>query len=169
MNRLASFVLALGLVGCPSGEPEPAEPLEVAGNYALAGNQLDSECVGGDWDFWEIFDFMERTPNDVPSMQLTVTQSGAGIEAEQQPGGCLLAGTVGPDGTFSLRGPCDTASMDRDLEINGNIVLFGANFDVDASMRIDVDKDDGAGGEPDGTVDCSVTNVELVGTGTPAQ
>jgi len=143
--------------------------MDIAGTYALVAQQLDSECVGPEWDFWEIFDFMERTPTDVPSMQIVMTQSEGDIEASLSPGGCVLEGSVGPSGTFSIRGGCDTSSMDRDLEISGNITLFGANFDVDANMRIDVDQGDGAGGPPDGTIDCSVTTVELSGSGSATE
>ncbi len=164
-----SVALAGVLAGCPSADPAPAEPMVVAGDYVLAGQQLDSECVGADWDFWEIFDFMERTPTDVPSMQLIVTQSGGSLSAAEAPAGCTLDGSVGATGAFSLRGPCDTASMDRDLEITGNITLFGATFDVDANMRIEVDQSDGAGGPPDGVVDCVVTTVELSGSGSASE
>ncbi|MCO4771152.1 MAG: hypothetical protein KDA24_14045 [Deltaproteobacteria bacterium] len=167
MRHILLPLTLLALTGCPSGDPEPAEPMNIAANYVVAGQQLDSECVGADWDFWEIFDFMERTPQDVPSMTLAVTQSGGAIEASQGPAGCVLSGTVGPTGTFSLRGECDTATMDRDLEINGSVVAFGAGFDIDANLSIGVDRDDGAGGDPDGLLDCTVGNVELSGTGTP--
>lgn len=169
MRSFLAATAVLLLVGCPTGDPPPSDPMEVAGTYALAGQQLDSECVGAGWDFWEIFDFMERTPTDVPSMQLVITQSDGNIEANQSPGDCVLDGSVGASGTFSLRGRCDTASMNRDLEISGNITLFGANFDLDANMRIDVDQSDGAGGPPDGTIDCSVTTVELSGSGSATE
>jgi len=165
VSRNALVFAALLLAACPSEDPTPAEPMQIAADYALAAQQLDSECVGGDWDFWEVFDFMDRTPNDVPAMQLAVTQSGGDLAATQQPTGCELTGTVGPTGTFSLRGPCDTASMNRDLEITGNISAFGATFDLDATLRIEVDANDGAGGAPDGTVDCVVGTVELSGSG----
>ncbi len=170
VNRtfVLAFVAALAaapLAGCPSSDPPPAEPLDVAGTYAVVATQLDSECVGAEWDFWEVYDFMERTPQDIPSMTMEVTQDGGAIAAALSPGGCSLDGTVGPTGTFSLRGPCDTATMDRDLEISGTIAEFGAGFDIEASMRIDVDRDDGAGGAPDGVIDCSVPTVDLDGSG----
>jgi len=165
VHRSLPFAVLALLIGCPSSDPPPAEPLDVAGSYTLVGTQLDSECVGAEWDFCEVYDFMERTPSDIPSMTMEVTQDGGAISATQAPAGCVLDGTVGPTGTFSLRGPCDTATMDRDLEISGTIVEFGAGFDIEASMRIDVDRSDGAGGPPDGVVDCSVPSVDLDGSG----
>ena len=169
MTRPFSLSLAVSLlVGCPSGEPPPAEPMEVAGSYVLVAQQLDTECVGPSWDYWEIFDFMERTANDVPSMAIIVTQDGATLVGTQSPAGCVLSGSVGAEGAFSLRGACPTPSMDRELALSGTIAPYGSGFDVDGGLVIEVDRDDGAGGPPDGTVDCTVTSVEISGSGTPA-
>ena len=167
-RRLLLLLALLSAAGCPSGEPEPAQPMQVAGAYVLVAQQLNTECVGAAWDYWEIFDFMERTGNDVPSMAVAVTQDGGVLEGTQSPAGCVLSGSVGAEGAFSLRGACPTATMDRELALTGTIALYGTSFDVDGDLVIDVDRDDGAGGPPDGTVDCTVTSVEITGSGTPA-
>lgn len=172
MTRSILFAAAAALVlcvGCPSADDDDATtPMDVAGSYALIGQQLDTDCTGAEWDFWEIFDFMERTGTDIPSMSLEIAQTGGALDATMQPAGCEWAGSVGADGTFSLRGPCDTASMNREIAITGSIALYGTSFDVDGTMVIEVDRDDGAGGDPDGTVDCTVTAVEISGSGAPA-
>ena len=163
---LALAGVALLVIGCPPADDDDVTtPMDIAGNYVVVGQQLQTDCTGADWDFWEIFDFMERTANDVPSMSLVVEQSGGALSATMEPGACAWSGSVGADGTFSLRGPCPTASMDRDVAITGAVTLFGSNFDLDGTMVIEVDRDDGAGGPPDGTLDCTVSAVELTGSG----
>ena len=167
--RFVALAAVLSCFGCPPADDDDVlEPMEVAGTYVFVGQQLETDCTGVEWDFWEIFDFMERTPNDVPSMSVQVGQTGGALAATQDPSACEWAGSVGADGTFSLRGPCDTATMNRQISITGAITQYGSNFDVDGTMVIEVDRDDGAGGPPDGTVDCTVSAVELSGSGTPS-
>ena len=166
--RVATLVVLAATLGCPTADDDGVpDPMEVGGSYVMVGQQLETDCTGPEWDFWEIFDFMERTANDVPSMSLEIGQTGGALSATQQPSACEWAGSVGADGTFSLRGPCDTATMNRQISITGAITLYGSNFDVDGTMVIEVDRDDQAGGGPDGTVDCTVSAVELTGSGAP--
>ena len=166
--RLAAAAALTLSIGCPTADDDDATtPMEVAGSYSIVGSQLETTCTGAEWDFWEIFDFMERTANDVPAMTWDIIQDGGALTADMGPADCVWTGSVGADGTFSLRGPCATASMDREITITGNIAPFGNNFDVDGTMVIDVDRDDGAGGGPDGTPDCTVSAVELTGSGSP--
>lgn len=161
------IVAAVLVAGCPSAEPEPAEPADVAGFWSLTAQPNETDCVGAEWDFWVVWDFVTRTPNDVPAFTLDVSQTDGALTAALEPGGCTLAGTVGPTGTFQLSGACDTASMDRDLTLSGNAVPFGADLDIDGNLAFDVDADDGAGGGPDGTIDCSVSAAGVSGSGTP--
>lgn len=166
--RAVTLVALAATLGCPTAaDDDVPDPMEVAGSYVMVGQQLETDCTGPEWDFWEIFDFMERTANDVPSMSVEIGQSGGALSATQQPSACEWAGSVGADGTFSLRGPCHTATMDRQISITGAIALYGSNFDLDGTMVIEVDRDDGAGGDPDGAVDCTVSAVEVTGSGAP--
>ncbi len=161
-----SLGLMVSLWGCAGdADDEPEPPPYVAGDYVLALQQSDSDCLPPDFDFWEIFAFAENNGNNLPVITVAMSQVDAELAAVVSPADCSLTGSIVAGGAFSLSGSCDDEVMARDFTMTGTITAFGANWELQANLVIDVDLlVDGA---PDDAVDCSVGAVSVSGTGSP--
>ena len=162
---------ALLLAACPSAtveEPVPETP-DLSGNYTLVFAQANTECLPPDYAFVDVFGFLKDVDDGTPVTTATFVQDGTQLAITLHSNDCVLEGGVGEAGSFNAMGPCDDAAMNREISIQGDASRSGVDgWRIAATAVFDVDSDDGAGGEPDGVVDCVVDEVNITGTGAPA-
>lgn len=161
---LIALLASLLLVACPTAEPEP-EPPDISGLYVLTAQQRDSDCVTSIATPEQVTGFMEETPNGVPILSLEIIQEGDTLDGLLDPSGCEWSGLVDTEGSFTLSGPCDGGDVQRIGRVAGTATPFGADWQIDGSLTIEVDTLTQAGDPgPDGTADCE-TILDLAGTG----
>jgi len=155
---------SLLLVACPSAEPEPEVP-DISATYVLAANQRDSDCVASIATPDQVTGFMETTPSGVPILNVEISQDGDALDGLLDPSGCAWSGIVDTDGSLTLSGPCDGEDVQRIGRIAATASPFGADWQLEGSLTIEVDTLDEAGDpNPDGAADCE-TILDLDGTG----
>lgn len=165
------LILALLLTACPSTsqEEEPPEIPDLSGEYSLVFNQANTQCFPPDYLFEDIFGFLDNVDSGTPVSAATFAQDGTQLAVTLHSSDCTLTGGVGEGGAFNVFGDCDDASMNREFDIQGDASRSGiSGWSIDATGTLDVDSNDGAGGGPDGTIDCVVDEVAVTGTGAPA-
>lgn len=164
MRAIPIVVMLVALLGCPQPEPEPEIP-DISGHYALAAQQRDSDCVPSIASPDQVMGFLETTQTGVPLLAMQIEQEGDVVEGTLDASGCVWSGRVDAQGAFTLTGPCDGADVRRTGRVGATATPFGADWDVDGTLSVEVDTLD-AGGEPgpDGALDCEVL-LDLSGTG----
>ncbi len=167
---MRALIALLLLAACPStstGVEEPDIP-DLSGSYTLVFNQAQTECYPPDYMFEDVFGFLDDVDDGTPVSAATFTQDGTELAITLHSSDCVLTGGVGEAGSFNATGDCNDATMNRTVGIQGDASRSGLDgWAIAATATFDVDADDGAGGGPDGAVDCSVTDVTVTGTGAP--
>ena len=163
-HALYAVLASLLLVACPTEEPE-AEVPDISSHYVLTAQQRDSNCLPEIASPEQITGFMEETPNGVPILSVDLAQEGDSLDGLLDPSGCSWSGLVDTEGSLTLSGPCDDADVGRIGRVAGMATPFGADWQLDGSLTIEVDTENAAGEPgPDGEADCEVI-LDLAGTG----
>lgn len=163
--------LCLLLAACPStSEEAPAPEIpDLSGEYSLVFSQANTQCFPPDYLFEDIFAFLDNVDSGTPVSTATFAQDGTQLAVTLHSSDCILTGGVGEAGAFNVLGQCDDDTMTRELDVQGDASRSGlSGWSIAATGTLDVDSNDGAGGGPDGTVDCVVDDVTVTGTGAPA-
>lgn len=165
MRPSSIVVLAsLLLVACPTAEPEPEAP-DISGHYVLTAQQRDSDCVTTIATPEQVTGFMDETPGGVPILSVEISQEGDALDGLLDPSDCEWSGLVDTEGSFTLSGPCNDVDVNRVGRVAATASPFGADWQLDGSLIIEVDTMTQAGDPPpDGTADCEVI-LDLAGTG----
>lgn len=162
------LLLAVLLLACPEPEEEVDIP-DLSGDWNFSFSPSSTQCNGPDYPFAEVFGFLDNVEAGLPVSSAELTQTGGELDVLLESNDCELSGVVGDGGTVSFTGPCDDGAMNRELAVRFRAQAAGAGSWTVASetglMEIEVDAHDGAGGPPDGVVDCLVDVVDVTGSG----
>ncbi len=162
------LLLAVLLAACPEPEEEVDIP-DLSGDWNFSFTLVDTECNGPDYAFADVFGFLDNADAGLPVTSAVLSQSGTSLSVLFESNDCELDGSVGDGGTVSFSGACDDAAMDRDLGVRFRAQSAGTESWTVATdtgvMEMDIDANDGAGGGPDGVVDCVVSTVQVTGSG----
>lgn len=162
--------LVLLLSACPSEEPQDpaAEIPDLSGDYTLVFAQAGTRCYPPDYLFVDLFAFLDDVEDGTPVSAASFAQEGTQLAITLHSSDCVLEGGVGEGGSFNVLGSCDDALMNREVSIDGDAARSGVSgWRIEALSSFDIDQGDGAGGGPDGVVDCVVNEVTVTGSGAP--
>ena len=151
---LLCFVLLVA--SCTPDEPAQTTP-DVDGSYTI---------IVGSNEGWT-----NDCPVDIPLVDTVgfVGMSGAlytGVMEIVQEGSALtldfegcagLTGAVSLEGIIDVSGPCTYNQIELEIMVGATFSMTDGIRNLDGLVSVDVDANDGAGGGPDGVVDCAVS------------